>query len=517
MAGLGFKIGANTAGLLRGLKSARGALGKTMKVAGKTGIALGMTAGVAGLVGMKKALDLGSELSDVAANTGLLAGEAMVLGQAFKDAGIGADKVQGTINKMQKSIVEAGDGLETYRRAFSGIGIEMDDLAGKKPGEQFSMIQKALSEVADPAERSARAMQIFGRAGGELGALISNGDALANAKNTLGSQADILSQNADAFDRSADILGSMGSKITGFFVGLADYINPVLMPVLEGINGIDLAAYGQAVGRFVAIIAKAFGSGALPGMMKDGLVLAGKVMLNGLFKGFLGLGAMMVTGLSHVPEIVMSGFRMLTDSSFWAGLGILAVGLGVKLGAAVMSLLAPIIEFVGGTDISDKMSEDANTMMEAGAKKISESQAKEFGKALVRAMDDSAAAFNGAMADSDNILNEDKERDNLRKTWKGLSDSVAEERKLQKEKLEALKAEAALEAKKAAEAGNNDKGSPEAKTGILEGVQKNIVSSMARIGGAALGGVQTNLDQKRNKLLENIERNTRGGSTARYA
>ena len=111
--------------------------------------------------------------------------------------------------------------------------MSLSDLAGKSPEQQFAMIQKGLAGVRDETLRTATAMDIFGKSGGELKTLFADTGALGNAKQTIGTQADILARNATAFDRSSDLLAGMGKKLQGLFVGIADYVNPVLLPVLE--------------------------------------------------------------------------------------------------------------------------------------------------------------------------------------------------------------------------------------------------------------------------------------------
>ena len=121
MAALTFKVGGDTSGLSRAVASAKGmllGLGNVIKAGALAGGALAIGALTTAVVGLKKALELGGRLSDVAANTGLLAGEAMILERALEDAGIGGEKLQATIQKMQKSIVEAGDNLSTPKLAL---------------------------------------------------------------------------------------------------------------------------------------------------------------------------------------------------------------------------------------------------------------------------------------------------------------------------------------------------------------------------------------------------------------
>ena len=102
MAALTFKVGGDTSGLSRAVASAKGmllGLGNVIKAGALAGGALAIGALTTAVVGLKKALELGGRLSDVAANTGLLAGEAMILERALEDAGIGGEKLPGNNSK----------------------------------------------------------------------------------------------------------------------------------------------------------------------------------------------------------------------------------------------------------------------------------------------------------------------------------------------------------------------------------------------------------------------------------
>ena len=307
MAALTFKVGGDTSGLSRAVSSAKGmllGLGNVIKAGALAGGALAIGALTTAVVGLKKALDLGGRLSDVSANTGLLAGEAMVLERALSDAGIGGEKLQATIQKMQKSIVEAGDGLITPRRALDELGLSVGGLLAMKPAEQFATIQKALAGLSDPAERSARAMQIFGRSGGELGALFSNPEAMKNAAESVGSQAEILNKSAGEFDRSADILAGIGDKIRSFFVGLAGQLNSVLLPLLEQLNKVDFAKIGTSLGEGLMVILEAFKTGVLGELLKNSFLFGASFLVNAVVQGFAKAGEILMKAAAGVGEII---------------------------------------------------------------------------------------------------------------------------------------------------------------------------------------------------------------------
>lgn len=241
----GAKIGQSMA-------SARAGLNKLGSQALKAGAAIGAMAvaigGAAMVKGLKMAADLGGRLSDIAARTGIAAGEVALLERAFADNGIAASKVGPTINKMQKAIVDATAKGGAMADTFAGLGLDLGKLGAMSPEDQFKAIQGAISSIQDPAQRAAAAMSIFGKSGGELLTLFADQGALGNAAKSLGTQADILNRRAGTFDSISDILGRVGSKMQGFFVGMLDRIADPVLALLERFDGLDLAAIGQRAG-----------------------------------------------------------------------------------------------------------------------------------------------------------------------------------------------------------------------------------------------------------------------------
>jgi len=471
-----------------------------MRKLGQVGIVAGVAGTTAALVGLKKALDLGGRLSDVASNTGLLAGEALILERALSDAGIAGEKLQPTIQKMQRAIVEGGEGILTYRRAFEALGLSMEDLRAMAPGEQFAAIQKGLAGMADPAERSARAMQIFGRSGGELGALFSNPEAMKNAAESVGSQADILNRSADSFDRSADILGGVGSKISGFFVGMASYINPVLLPVLEEMNKLDFSKYGQQAGKAVSMVVLAFKSGGLSEIIALQLVMAGKKFLNFLINGFLGLGRVIGNAVSVYPKIFKGIISMMSDPKVWSGLGRILKGLGIEMAAAFVKTVPRVLRPNTSDADLDKMAKYGRQDREAGGVIIKFSDSV---NALERALLDTQTAGEvfGDQMGKEGIFSTTGEAEAI----KGIIDGIKETLKESEEKA------AEKEAVKPAVPGEAD------PLGLGMAVMKPVLSSMQRIGGATIRGARPDqMDRQRNRYLKVIADNTARGSIAVY-
>lgn len=204
--------------------------------------------------GIKGAADLGGALSDLSARTGIAAGRLALLGRAFEDNGVSADKIGGVINKLQKTIFEFGTGTEKTAKVFAELGITFEEISRLSPDQQFAMVQKAIAGIEDPAKRAALAMQLFGKAGGELLTLFGDAGALNAAGTTLGTAAEILDRRAATFDSISDILARAGAKLQSFFIGVLDVVADDLLKILEDFDKLDLAKMGQEFGQIMGAI-----------------------------------------------------------------------------------------------------------------------------------------------------------------------------------------------------------------------------------------------------------------------
>lgn len=160
------KMGLDSSGVKAGLAKAsasikafaQGANEKLGNLAKLVGVGL-----AAAFVGFgKKALDLGTTLSDIAASTGFATEEFQVFRGALIDAGGKAESMEKGINNMQKAIVQGGEGMTTFTRAFDRLGLSVDDLRAMKPEDQFQTIAKAVAEADDRQGAYTSSMEIFG-------------------------------------------------------------------------------------------------------------------------------------------------------------------------------------------------------------------------------------------------------------------------------------------------------------------------------------------------------------------
>ena len=197
-----------------------------------------------------EAVNKGGELAELSLRTGETAGNLAVLQRAFENAGMSADQVGTSINRMQRFIVEAANGGKSQIAVFDSLGLSYQNLAGLTPTDQMTTLARAISGVPDPARPAASAMEVFGKNGGELLPILSNMDAeLGNARSQLGSYPAAVDKAAVALDGISDAFKSVSSKAQEFITGALAELAPGIEDFLESVASADFTAWGQKLGE----------------------------------------------------------------------------------------------------------------------------------------------------------------------------------------------------------------------------------------------------------------------------
>ena len=234
-------------------------LGELAKASGVAGVAFaaGMAVFNTAMAGVQavaasfgKALDLGGQLADLSAQTGVAAGELLVLQRAFDNTGAGAEKVSPAIAKMSSSIVDATSGTGAAAKAFDQLGISATALINLPAEQQFQKIGNALAGVANETQRSALASDVFGsKLGKDLLPLMTNfSGETRTATQQLGSMVDVMNESSDAFDSIGDGIKVAQGKLTEFAAGLMSVMAPAIEAVVTALTRIDAAQIGKDLG-----------------------------------------------------------------------------------------------------------------------------------------------------------------------------------------------------------------------------------------------------------------------------
>lgn len=242
-----------------GKLAAASAVGGIAVQAGMKVMELAMDAARAVVDKFGEAMDLGGRLSDLSKRTGETAGNVLILERAFTNAGSSAENVGPAINKLQKFMEAAKDTSSEQGKAMTSLGISMADLEGKTPTQQMQVFAEKISSIEDPTTRSATAMKVFGKSGGELLPILSDfSGEVATAKGQLGSLPGIMDNSAKAFDNVSDNLAVMKGKVLDFAAGFLSKAAPALETFTNMLAGVDAAGWGDKTMGMIIRIADVF-------------------------------------------------------------------------------------------------------------------------------------------------------------------------------------------------------------------------------------------------------------------
>lgn len=315
---------------VRKVQSRMQRLGKTVRrvsarMAGLTkAVAKFAAAGAAAAAGalalmVRNGLRTGDALAKASDSMGIATDKLRAIQEAAKLAGVDIEGTNKSILRMQRSIVDANDGLSTQARAFEKLGLDVANLRSLSPDEQFKAIADALSQVENASDKVNISQAIFGRQGAALIPLLNQGSQaingieaeLAKIGGTL-SRVDAakIEQANDAITRlktfvmaaseqmavafapvikliadslfgaaaEAGGLGNVGDKVVLLLVRGFGYVREALNIVQIGIKslqaafqtwlGIVAGAFSKLIG-FAANAAEAVGMDGLAGSMRD--------------------------------------------------------------------------------------------------------------------------------------------------------------------------------------------------------------------------------------------------------
>ena len=318
-----FDASLNTVGFSSGAKAMQDIASKaSASVAGHFAKMAGAVLAVgAAFVGVRAAaqsfsaaIALGGQLNDLSARTGESAGNLLILRRAFENAGAGADSVGTTINRLQRAIVEAGQGGKEQAEAFATLGLNIEELKNQTPTEQLQSVAQALSRVSTDSDRTALAMQLLGRSGGELIPLLrAMGVELDVAKAQLGSAPDVINKVSQAFDTIGDNFGAIGEKSTEFAAGLLEKLAPALAEITTKIANIDAAGFGRAISGYIEETMRWMTASLGLGTALENV----RTAINGITSGNIGDGFSLMfltardTAFNAINHIVAAGMAAL--------------------------------------------------------------------------------------------------------------------------------------------------------------------------------------------------------------
>lgn len=166
-----FDIAAKTASFESSMTKVERRFDSIASYAKKAGAAVGIALSFDAIKSsITAAIEYGDAIGNAATKSGIAASTFSELAHAANMSDVSLDSLSTAIKKMQTNLAAGSD-------EFDKLGLTMQRLRGLSPDKQFELIAQRISEIQDPAERTAAAVAIFGRAGADLLPMFEQGAA----------------------------------------------------------------------------------------------------------------------------------------------------------------------------------------------------------------------------------------------------------------------------------------------------------------------------------------------------
>jgi len=295
--------------------------------------ALGTLAPIATIGGLAamagRTIELGDALNDMSQRTGVSVESLARFRKAAATSGIELDTVAKNLVKLSKGLYEtAQTGKGPASEALRTLGISATDAAGKlKTADQVTLeIANKFKTMPDGIEKTALAMQLFGKSGADMIPMLNEGGKAIESLSVKMTAA--FAKKADEYN---DKLAMLGGKVGGLAAGITVALLPALDATATALTALvdgftALPTPIQAVVGGLALVAV--------GLTVLAPIITSVVTVLGAFAG-LGIGATLA-GIAGAIVPVATGLAALV-----AGF----VSAPVLIGAAAVAAAVVIFSF----------------------------------------------------------------------------------------------------------------------------------------------------------------------------
>lgn len=365
-------INGDTSGLDNALSKGQANLARFAKV----GAAAIAATGVAMIGLTKTSLANVDVLAKQARSLGLTTSAFQKMTMVAGEAGIESGKLSSMLGLMQRNIVELSNGTKLQTEAFGKLGLSIADLQGLSPDEQFAKIAASLDAIKDPAEKTAMAMEVFGRSGKDAINMLS--DYSAKAANAARFQEEFgiaVSQfDAETIEAANDAMGRLGMIVTGVGNIIAANVAPALVALSNGFielvgegsrfrdvmgfigenldvmaNSVGVLAVAMTAKAIPAIYAMVTSTGFLTGAM---VALRGAILLTGIGALVIGAGYLITKFMDLVENVGGFGNALTlmggVAKAVFSGIGTSASALVPAMGAVWSTIATGFYTMIEG-------------------------------------------------------------------------------------------------------------------------------------------------------------------------
>lgn len=211
---------------------------------------------------------IGDAIDKMSKRTGLAAESVSALRVAAESSGTSIESVEMAFKTMQKTIVGLNDSGSKAGEIFKSLGGSVEQLKLLSPERQFEAIGNAIAKIPDPAERTARAMEVFGKSGADLIPMFEDGrfsmDEFTEAAKRMGVSFD--EEAAEKAAKLEDDLTELKTTMTGLAITAGKALAPAVTDLVTKMAG-AVSAVTQWSDKNPALISGVVKSGIEIGVM----------------------------------------------------------------------------------------------------------------------------------------------------------------------------------------------------------------------------------------------------------
>lgn len=178
------------------------------------------------------------------------------------EAGVDQEKLVAALRKTQVALFNAASGGKEAQSSFKALGLNVSELLKLSVDKQFEEIAKSLEAIKNPAERSALALKIFGKAGGDIIPMLEDFAAKQKEAEEFTRKFNISLSEVDAnkVEEANDAVGRVGQAVGGLgntiAVELSPYVTEFSNRLLDSVG--DAEIWANAIRDAVDFTASSF-------------------------------------------------------------------------------------------------------------------------------------------------------------------------------------------------------------------------------------------------------------------
>lgn len=183
--------------------------------------------------GVEKAIGAAAELEKMSQKAGVSAEALSGLKSVGKLTGTALEEIVGSLQKLDKAMIQAESGSQKQAATFKALGVSMADLKNLTPDEVMLKVAKSLDQVESGSVRVAAAQILFGRTGANLLPMLRD---LAEQGEIVGKITDQQAAMAEKYERA---LIALDSRKKSLYNTIAMALLPTMIDFVDAFSKAD--------------------------------------------------------------------------------------------------------------------------------------------------------------------------------------------------------------------------------------------------------------------------------------